>query len=81
VSRESRRTFELEIAAGVATLGGLAVATVATLSALALGGAVLFAGSRRLALVVIVVVALCGVAGLSAADSHRSSVSMRATAR
>jgi hypothetical protein len=71
----------LEIAAGVATLGGLAVATVAALSGLALAGAVVFAGSRRLALVVIVVVALGGVAGLSAADSRRSSISTRTTAR
>lgn len=81
MSRESRQTFVLEIAAGVATLGGLVVATVATLSALVLAGAVLFAGSRRLALLVIVVVALGGVAGLSAGDSRRSSTSSDPTAR
>lgn len=78
---DPREAFVLEIAAGVSALGGLVVAPIPTLAVLALAGAVVFAGSRRLALVVIVILALGGVAGLSVADSRRSSVSAGAVTR
>lgn len=71
----------LMIAAGVATVGGLAVAPLATLPALVLAAAVAFAGSRRLALAVIVVITLAGVAHLSVVDSMRTTPSSRVDGR
>lgn len=63
----------LALAAGVVLVGALAVAPAAAAPGVVLGVAVAFAGSRRLALVVVVAVSLCGVAGLTVASSERSA--------
>lgn len=81
MSAERREVPPLALMAGVVLVGALAVAPAAAAPGVALGVAVAFAGSRRLALVVVIVVSLCGVAGLTVAASERSAPAGSGTRR
>lgn len=63
----------LTLAAGLATVFGLAVETTATLPALVLAGALAFAGARRTGYALLVVLVLLAVAGVSVDASEPAS--------
>lgn len=60
----SRQPSTLALAAGLATVFGLAVETAATVPAVVLFGALAFAGARRVGQALLVVLVLLAVAGI-----------------
>lgn len=71
----------LAIAAGLATIFGAAITPTATAPALVLAATLAFAGVRRVALIVAVLLVLAGTAGLRVDQADRASPAARTAER